>query len=147
MRLVTFTTADLERFKKALEKVRSPAPPLHHESMVVDDVGIALVRLRDSNDARTNTYCLGFKCADTDYQFVVRPTVHGVPSITLNVIRKGAGETGTYQFNSYSVVEDTVTTIKAQVANPPRAAEDRPKVTGEVPFDFFEQMLELMKVE
>jgi hypothetical protein len=116
MKLVILTAADVEQFKKALPTAKSTPPVLHHEELTADGVAIGLVRPAASEDERTNTYSIGFSRGDSDYVFIVRPTVHEVPSITLNIIRRAAAEPGAAEFASYTVLKDTVTTLKGQVA-------------------------------
>lgn len=112
MRLVNLTAADLERLKAALPAQKAPPQAFHQEELNVDTLSIGLVRPEQSDDPRTNTHSIGFRYGDTQYVIVVRPTVHQVPAITLNVIKDT-------EFASYTVLKDTVTTLKGQVSGVP----------------------------
>jgi hypothetical protein len=116
MKLVNLTAVDIDQFKNALPKIKPAAPDLHHEELTVDDVTIELVRPTESKDVRTNTYSLGFSHRGSDYMFIVRPTMHEVPSVTLNIIRKATDQSGDVEFTSYTVLKDTVTTLKGQLS-------------------------------
>ncbi len=119
MKLVNLTATDVENFAKALPKEKSKAPVFHQEELKVDKLAIALVRRSGSDDAKENTYSIVFHSGDSDYVFIVRPTVHEIPSITLNIIRKATAEAGVDEFASYTVLKDTVTTLKGQVSGMP----------------------------
>ena len=109
MKLTKLTQADLDRLAAALPKDKPAPPPFHQEELQVDSLSVALVRPSESTDARTNTYSIGFKCGDSQYVIIVRPTAHQIPSITLNIIRDA-------QFSSYTVLHDTVTTLKGEMS-------------------------------
>jgi hypothetical protein len=110
MKLVQLTAADVEKFQASMPKEKAATPDFHHEELEVDALSIGLVRPSASEDPRTNTYSIGFRCGDSEYVIVVRPTIHQVPSVTLDIITKG-------EFASYTVLRDTVTTLKGQVAD------------------------------
>ena len=119
MKLVTLTATDIEQFKKSLPAANTTAPVLHREELHTDDIAIRMARSAKSEDPRTNTYSIQFSRGDCDYVFIVRPTVHEIPSITLYLVRKSAGEAGDTEFASYTVLKDTVTTLKGQVSGMP----------------------------
>jgi hypothetical protein len=145
MKLVALTAADVERLKKVSPAATS-FPTLHHEELIVDDVAFGLARPGNSADHRTNTYSITFRCGDTDYLILVRPTVHDVPSITLNVIRKGAGEGPAAQFASYSLLKDTLTTLRGEISTETIApAEGHPK--GALATLDFQKLLAGLKVQ
>ena len=51
-----------------------------------------------------------------------------------------------YRFDSYSVMNDTVTAVKGQLASVQHAPHDPPILPGEVSFDSLEQMLRGIEV-
>lgn len=112
MKLVAVTAADLEQLKASLPARKAAPPAFHTEEMRVDSLSFGLARLETSDDPQANTYSIGFRCGDSDYTIVVRPTVLQVPSVTLNIIRDT-------EFASYTVVQDTVTTLKGQISGLP----------------------------
>jgi len=112
MKLVNLTASDLEQLKASLPIEKAAPPTFHKEELRVDSLSISLVRPSTSEDVRTNTYSIGFRCGDSQYTIVVRPTVHQVPSITLNMTRDT-------EFASYTVLRDTVTALKGRVTEPP----------------------------
>jgi hypothetical protein len=147
MKHVNLTAADIEKIKKALPASKLPAPPLHHEEMIIDGVGIGLSRPAGSEDPRTTTHAIKVRSGDSDYLIIVRPTVHGVPSVTLNIIRKEKGEGAAAHFSSYTVLKDTVTTLKGQISGEPVTMPEGK--TGEAAiasFDF-QTLLNRVKIE
>jgi len=112
MRLVKLTAADIERLKAALPAQKADPQAFHQEELTVDALTIGLVRPETSDDPRTNTHSIGFRSGDTQYVIVVRPTVHQVPAITLNVI------TNT-EVSSYTLLKDTVTTLTGHLSGLP----------------------------
>jgi len=145
MKLVTLTAADVEKLKQPAKTGKGSAPALHHEELTVDGVNIGLARPDGSSDPRTNRYSIAFGRDGTEYQIIIRPTVHETPSVTLNIIRKGSGEAGAAEFASYTVLKDTVTTVKGEVLGLPSAREG---VTGEAALANFnlQTLLDLLRV-
>jgi hypothetical protein len=115
MKRVHLTTADVEHLKRSLPATARVAPTLHHEELAVDGLAFGLARPNSSDDPRTNSYSIAFRCGDADYVIMVRPTVHGVPSITLNIIRKGADAGDPAHFASYILLKDALTTLKGEM--------------------------------
>lgn len=147
MKLVNLTATDVEKLKKALPKGKAAAPALHHEELTVDGVSIGLARPAKSEDPRTNTYSIAFRCDNSDYQIIVRPTVHETPSVTLNIIRKETGNAGTAQFASYSVLKDIVTTAKG-VASGVCSSQAEGTTSEAAPASFdFKELLDRLKMQ
>jgi hypothetical protein len=147
MKHVNVTAADIEKLKKALPTAKLPTPALHHEEMIIDGVGIGLSRPAGSEDPRTNTHAFAFRSGDSDYLIIVRPTVHGVPSVTLNITRKEKGTAAAAQFASYTVLKDTVTTLKGQILGEPiTPSEGTSAEAALAKFDFHE-LLERFKMQ
>jgi hypothetical protein len=116
MKLVTLTAADVDKLRQALPTAKAPAQTLHHEELQVDSLSFGLVRPSNSTDPRTNTYSISFRVGESEYVIVVRPTVHELPSITVDVVRKVGGAEGQMDFSSYTVLKDTVTTLKGRMS-------------------------------
>lgn len=83
MKHVNLTAADIEKLKKALPAAKLPAPPLHHEEMILDGVGIGLSRPAGSDDPRTITHAFTFRSGDSDCLIVVVPqSTESLPSLS-----------------------------------------------------------------
>lgn len=118
MKVVKLTAADIDKLRKTLPP--KPAPEtFHHEELLIDSLSFGLARPIASADIRTNAYSVGFRSGDTQYVLVVRPTIHEIPSITLNVIKTSGGGADGAEFASYTVLSDTVTTLKGRVIGAP----------------------------
>jgi hypothetical protein len=129
MKQVKLTAADIDNLRKSVPSQRTPQA-FHHEEIQVDAVSIGLVRPQQSADPRTNTYSIGFRCGDSEYLIIVRPTVHQMPSITLDIIRPVAGSQHQSDIDSYTVLNDTVTTLKGRLSGVSR--EQIVSTTGDV---------------